>query len=255
MTIMFPNLELTPTAPGRGAWKLTGGLLPVSPTSASKTGYYRRPAATEVMVGSKGAKLATATFSERMVWYGVRGFQSLLNVNDDGYFGDDTATALLKFQKSHGLDEDGILGPASALEMLRPMVAITASAHRIPAKVLGGIAKWESGLDPAAVGVNGLDLGLVQINSGSHDVTMAQASDPQWALNFAADDLASLIAKWTGKTKVDVVKIAVANHNSPALAQQWATTGKVPFSQSRKDAGFPQIDEYVASVLAAGEAF
>lgn len=257
------TLDVAPKAPGRGAWKLTGGLLPITPTSTKKTGYYRRAAATEVMVGRAGASLTGGTsglmdrptFSERMVWYGVREFQRRLGIRDDGLFGDAMLTSVLAFQKQAGLDADGILGPATALEIFRPMIALVAKAHGIPVKVLGGSARWESGLDPAAVGVNGLDLGLVQINSGVHDVSMAQASNAEFAFNFAADDMAAVMDKWRGKTKVALTTIAIANHNNPSLAQQWALTGKAPFSQSREDNGFPQIDEYVASVLAAGEVF
>jgi hypothetical protein len=256
MTTRHPHLELDPDVPGRGAWRQKGGLLPLAPASANKTvGYYRRSIATEVMVGRKGASLTGATFSERMVWYGVREFQRRLGLADDGLFGDLTRAGVLSVQKANGLDEDGILGPATAMAIFSPLVRLTAKAHGVPAYALGGMSKWESGLDPAAVGVNGLDLGLVQINSGAHEVSMRNATDAQYALNFAAADLAEVMDRYRGKTKADLLSIAIANHNNPSLAKQWASTGKPPFSQSRKDNGFPQIDEYVASVLDAGEAF
>jgi hypothetical protein len=252
----YPHLELEPDVPGRGAWKTKGGLLPVTPTSKdTKRGYYRRSIDTEVMVGRKGSALTTATFSERMVWYGVREIQRLMGVKDDGLFGDQTQAAVVQFQRQEGLDADGIWGPATAKAAYSALIRQTAAEYNVPSYALGGMALWESGLDPAAVGVNGLDLGLVQINTGVHVVSMLQATSGRHAFVWAASDLELVIEKWQGKTKVDPVKIAIANHNNPSLAKQWATTGTPPFSQSREDNGFPQIDEYVASVLAAGEDF
>ena len=41
----------------------------------------------------------------------VRVIQYLLGARVDGYFGSETKTSVLQFQKAHGLQEDGIIGP------------------------------------------------------------------------------------------------------------------------------------------------
>jgi len=41
----------------------------------------------------------------------VAELQRLLGIRDDGSFGPKTAAAVMNFQRSHGLDSDGVVGP------------------------------------------------------------------------------------------------------------------------------------------------
>ncbi len=73
------------------------------------------------------------------------------------------------------------------------------------------------------------------------------AMDPSYALMFSAEDLAQTYAVWRGKTKADPWDIAIANHNSPALARKWAIAGVPPFVPGRVF----QIEDYVLRVREA----
>ncbi len=247
-----------PDIPGRGSWSTQGGLLRLRPGHANPTGYYRLAVAPESMVGAAGARIG-ASWSATVVHLGVRAIQRQIGAGVDGYFGVLTDRALRRWQAERA-DEvgaaDGIVGERTALAIWKPLIRLVARAHRVPVDVLGGLVRHESRLDPAAVGtLNGTDTGLCQINLAVHDITITSACDPEYALNWTAQDLRSTYNRWAGETTVDRWRIAIANHNSPRAAREWATTGEVPFSQSRADRGLPQIDEYVASVLAAGEVF
>lgn len=254
------NDDIKWDVPGRGSWLLQGGLLPLKPGNTDRFGYYRAPATGEVMIGRPGAKWPNSTYSERAVHLGVRALQQALRVPVDGLLGKQTGDAIRAFQEAQGREvlgaADGIAGPRTTLALFRPLIRLVALAHSVPVDVLGGLSRLESSMDPACVGAyNGRDSGLCQINLGAHEVTPEQAFDPAYALNWSAEDLREVYLRWVGKTTADPWDIAIANHNSPALAQQWARTGKPPFSQARKDNGFPQINEYVAEVRSNGEVF
>jgi hypothetical protein len=247
--------------PGRGAWRLQGGLLPVKPGSASQSGYYRlaeiRPdGSKETPVGSGYVRKVNPDRSDsaRSVNCGVRAVQGLCGLAPalrDGWFGSGTDVAVRAAQTALGVTVDGIVGRSTMRAALRALVEDTASRYRPSGvddatwvKCVGGLAAWESALDPAAVGVNGLDHGLVQINLGVHDVTVEQAIDPEFALDFAASDLRTVYDRWVGKTKADPLDVAVASHNSPRLAKQWAETGVPPVVLGRQF----QIEWYVEKV-------
>jgi len=256
---MTIQIHATPTAPGRGAWTFYGGLLPLRDGTTDRTGYYRLNRGNEPMVGQRGT-LAAATFSDVAVHLGVRGFQRQLGVVPDGLFGPKTDIALRAFQAARTAEvgvADGILGRRTARALFRPLITKIAKAHGVSPKTLAGLVIWESQLDPAAVGVaNGADSGLCQINLLAHKtVVVEDAFDPAFALNWTATDLRKIMDRWRGKTKVDLEVIAIANHNSPVSAAAWAERGVPPYSKKRAENGFPQIDEYVNSVLAAGEGF
>ncbi len=241
-----------PDIPGRGAWTTAGGLLPATPGHTSRAGYYRLNTAPEEMIGRRGS-LPGATYTELAVHLGVKAIQAALKSGtQDGLLGPQTAAAIKAFQRAHQLTPDGVAGPMTARALFTPALVAAAARHGVPLGILGGLCTYESGLDPAAVGVaNGVDTGLAQINLGAHAVTPQQACDVLFAAEFAAKELAAVHERWAGRTKADPWAIAIANHNSPKSAAQWATSGSPPFSQSRQDQGFPQIAEYVDHVRSA----
>ena len=110
-----------------------------------------------------------------------------------------------------------------------------------PDRLLWGTFGFESAFDPGAEGrVDNRDRGIGQYSRPWHpDVTDELAfSNPPWciertafALRAAFDDLDS----WDA---------AVAHHNNPTKAKEWAATGRPPDEQIRK---------YVELVRTAGK--
>lgn len=242
-------LTFIPDVPGRGAWTRKGGLLPIRPTSTNPYGFYRAALAGETPVGAAWVRGTDKSDSAHSVWAAVCELQKRLGFTGadvDGWLGAKTGEAILARQKALGLTADGIAGPGTMEALLRPEIEAVARRYAIPAYALGGISFHESGADLAAVGVNGVDHGGMQINLQAHEatVTWAQAMDYAFALDWSARDLKRVIDRWTGKTKADPVDIAIANHNSPRAAQQWAIAGQPVPDPSRS---FP-IEQYVDDV-------
>lgn len=246
MSTSFPT-------PGRGAWTRTGGLLPVKPGNRNPAGFYRRGAAGEVDVGRSFATRADLSHHARVVNLGVRVIQQMCGQDidrRDGIFGPATDADVRRLQLGAGLKVDGIVGRETMKAGLGELITDMANANNVPVEILGGVIMHESAMDPAAVGVNGADHGLAQINLAAHtSVSVEQALDVEFALLFTVDDLAHQYEKWDGRTKnkVDAWNIAIANHNSPALAVTWARTGAAPFVPGRVF----QIEEYVQRVRSA----
>lgn len=241
---------LTYPSPGRGAWRLTGGLLPAKPGGAGRMGYYRlNDVGTERPVGSGWLTRSDTSHHAEAVTLGVIAIQKLIGATPDGWYGPVTSARAVLAQARSGVEADGIVGPATMRALLDDVVRDSASAVGVPVGILGGIAAHESLLDPAAVGANGMDHGVAQINLGVHhpQVTLANAMDPGYALHWTGEDLAMVHAQWEGKTTADPWDIAIAHHNSPLLAKRWAITGIAPVVPGRVF----QIEEYVEKVKAA----
>ncbi len=236
-------------SPGRGAWRRTGGLLPAKPGGTGRMGYYRLNVAAEAAIGSGWLTRADSSHHAEAVMLGVVAIQKLVGATPDGWYGPLTGAKVVLAQARRGVEADGILGPATMRALLGDMVADRASAAGVPIRILGGIVTHESLLDPAAVGINGLDHGIAQINLGVHqaEVTLANAMDPEYALHWTAEDLAMVHAQWEGKTSADPWDIAIAHHNSPLLAKRWAIAGVAPVVEGR----LFQIEDYVEAVKVA----
>lgn len=232
--------------PGRGAWRLLGGLLPAKAGSTSRTGYYRLAGKDETPVGSQWVDGSDITHHAYCVHLGVQAIQSLSGATVDGWFGNETREYVTRLQRKWQLEADGVVGPATMRAALSDLVKDTSSATHVPEVILGGVISHESGLDPAAVGINGQDHGLAQINLQAHgaSVSLLDTLNPSYAIHWTAEDLAQVYRTWLGKTKADPWDIAVAHHNSPLLAKRWAIAGEPPEVKGR----LFQIAEYVAAV-------
>jgi hypothetical protein len=239
----------TYSKPGRGAWRLEGGLLPAKPASTSKSGYYRASLAAEKPVGSGWIDGSDTSHDAQAVFLGVKAIQGLVGAEVDGWFGPLSAKSVTDAQKRVGIEADGIVGRATMRALLTPLVEHTSATFAVPVFLLGGLLVIESSLDPGAVGVNGADHGVAQINLDAHEATVSleQAMDPQFSTAWTAQELHAIWVKWTAKTAIDPWTIAVANHNSPLLAKRWAITDQAPFV---KDRAF-QIADYVTKVRTA----
>ena len=218
---------ITPTI-GRSAWTRRG--FPDQFTSM-----YRRH-----LTGKATGGEPERDWDFRAVHLGVLAIQRVLaeRVEFDyssgpGIFGPRTDEAVRAFQKVYVAPADGIVGPNTMKALLRPFVSKAEMGYEIPDHLLWGLIGQESGYDPGAVGyASPADLGLVQINTAVQTATTVEmAFDPSYAITWAAMRMRNAhdgfvrLYRTTDRLAWDC---AVANHNSPAWARQWASTGVVP---------------------------
>jgi hypothetical protein len=237
--------------PGRGSWRRTGGLLPAKPGGPGSTGFYREAQGTETPIGSRWVRKTDESHTAHVVNLGVRAIQLLVGLSyssADGWFGPKTADQVLRAQARVGVKTDGIVGPATMRALLLPILTETAEVWSVPLPVLGGLAVFESGLDPAAVGTNGYDTGLAQINLAVHvNIGLEQALNHTYALSWAASNIRGAYERFEGRTTADLWDVAIAWHNSPVAATLWARHGEPQHDPDRSI----QIADYVAKVKAA----
>lgn len=166
----------------------------------------------------------------------VRAIQSALKHNGydpgliDGLFGPRTSTATVAFQKVRGYTAlgpaDGIVGPRTAKQLFLRDIRLEQMKHGIPSDYLAGLVRTESAYDPGAQGyLSPADFGLVQINTGVHQISMAQAIDPSICLPWAAQRMRAAFDKFQHWD------LAIAFHNSPLQAQKWYNNKFPPSEQ------------------------
>lgn len=235
---------------GRGAWSTAG--------IESDYRYYND----NERIGSEAGK-SLAHWAVSAGVYGIQrvlignGYLYPLNITAWGVFGDSEEDAVRDFQADH-LDPDGgtpllvdgIVGRSDARALLRPMFVRFQNKHHVPQNFLVGQVAWESALDPGAVGYyifyagtsgtleyRGVDRGLVQANSRG-EVSWRQAYDPAYALNYSAKRMRTafdgFVAKYPTRDRDVLWDAAIASHNSPLWASQWASWGAAPNEQILK---------------------
>lgn len=100
--------------------------------------------------------------------------------------------------------------PVAPLD-LRTYASTTAQQYGLNADRFVSVLDCESGFDPEAIGDHGTSFGVVQIHMPAHpDITLEQATDPLWAINWAAEQWSKgNAAAWScwvskyGKTALD----------------------------------------------------
>lgn len=181
---------------------------------------------------------AIKSFQEELVY---RGFDP---GTYSGIYDRATYRAVVNFQKTRGINADGKIGSVTSRKLFTKRMNELTVTYGLAPKVLCGLVTQESGFDPAAVGfVNPSDRGLVQINASAHpDVSDEYAFTAQSALQWGAERLSNAYEYFSSKTSDESLawKCAIANHNSPADAKAWVTTGSPPDEQ---------IANYVARIL------
>jgi peptidoglycan hydrolase-like protein with peptidoglycan-binding domain len=230
---------------GRGAWTIIG--------KDNGSRYYCYVAG-KPLDGSQPTK----DVNYEAVHYAVRAIQARVNafgynsyglgsvgsapIAVDGLFGKTTADAVKWFQSTHGLVADGIVGPTTALALWRDLLVWFGETYHVPASQLYGFMMMESGRDPGAVGyTTPSDRGLLQINLNAHpNITVAQAFDPNFTIDYTAKRLQGARIQFSGKTSDLKNRCAIAQHNSPLQAKQWYTNEFPPSEQ---------IKTYVDKVL------
>jgi hypothetical protein len=144
----------------------------------------------------------------------------------DGVFDASTDKAVKDFQTKEGLVVDGIVGPKTATALFSKRIAKAQIDNLIPNDYLLGLVALESGFDPGAVGSNGFDSGLVQINldpvnGHGKEITQAQAFDPAFAVKYTAGRMVEAFYNYANQLDDLAWKLAVAQHNSPLNAKRW----------------------------------
>jgi murein DD-endopeptidase MepM/ murein hydrolase activator NlpD len=125
------------------------------------------------------------------------------------------------------------------------MVLHSAQVYGVPWQLIWGVVNHETAgtWDPHIPGDGGQSHGLAQIYQPAHpDVSLAQATDPGFSIDFIAKNLATNYAKFQDWS------LAVLAHNSPAAAQYIFTNGKsaprrAPFDGSYVNGVFAGLEK------------
>lgn len=230
MTTAFPP----PTGLGRGSWTNYG-----MPTNKV---FYYQDLTPHTLVGHYDTGEDPNYYGVRAVHLGVQAIQSLLKVPVDGRYGPVTAAAVAAFETSNSVVAisstlSGILAPGTAKTLFGNYIKTVEKSIGVPGNYLCGIAMQESTMDPGAVGYyTPDDKGLVQFNLPASGFTVEQAMDPTFAIPKAAERFKAAWKKYAGNLQV---QCSIAQHNSPAWADQWHLTGNPPNTL---------IAQYVANV-------
>jgi peptidoglycan hydrolase-like protein with peptidoglycan-binding domain len=130
----------------------------------------------------------------------VRSVQAQLGISADGVFGAQTERAVKRFQRSHDLVPDGIVGPLTRGGLgLKPFssrsVRRTSSVSIPP--VLSRIAECESGGNPRAISPGGQYRGKYQFSVGTWR-NLGGSGDPADAPEWLQDRLALKLYRLRG---------------------------------------------------------
>lgn len=151
-------------------------------------------------------------------------------IRGDGHYGQKTTAGIVAFQHHHRLLGDGQAGPKTLAAMCWPVILFFQNLVVIPDRLLLGMVRLESGMDPGAQGADrtkSTDRGLAQISDVSFpQITDAQAyGDIRFALAFGANNIRDAF------DKLHLWDPAVAWHNNPSKARAWAVNGEPPDQQ------------------------
>lgn len=182
--------------------------------------YYRVGTTAGPVLSDTVTKFAVKAIQVELRYFGYKGTRT------DGVFDLSTDKDVRSFQNSKGLVADGIVGPNTAKALFGHRIMVEQDNFNIPRDYLFGLIDLESAFDPGAVGANGYDSGLVQINldpvnGHGNEITQAQAFDPAFAVHYTAQRISDAYDAFATKLDDLIWKLAVAQHNSPLNAKTW----------------------------------
>lgn len=174
--------------------------------------------------GKRRARLAMAGVQRVLIDQGLMPD----TVKLDGGAGPLTYEAIIALQLRWGLPRSGQFRRREAFCLWLPICWWWQVEMDIPDNLVVGLIGLESGFDPGAEGrVDPRDRGLGQFNSRWWPTVPDERaySDPASCISLVAHNLAAQherLGSWDA---------AVAAHNNPAKAAEWARTGKAPDEQ------------------------
>lgn len=173
------------------------------------------------------------------------GFGSAIDLSNNR-FGMATYRATKRFQEIEGIGVDGVIGQTTARHLFRKRASGLEARWSVPDGLLQRLKTLESANDPSAYGYTDADdHGLVQINLRIHtNVTLEEALDPFYALQYAANAVTGAFAKFNDWD------VAVASWNvGVGGATSWLSAGK---PSTGGTAGLPDLysraTQYIALV-------
>jgi peptidoglycan hydrolase-like protein with peptidoglycan-binding domain len=155
-----------------------------------------QPVPTSPVAGARHSTLMAGASGSAVV-----ALQRALSVPADGQFGPITRRAVRRFQRAHGLAVDGVAGPAT-LGALGTAAAPAAPAEPADAasktgETLVGIARCESGGDPAVVSADGRYRGKYQFSRATWR-DLGGKGDPAAASEAEQDEMAARLLALRG---------------------------------------------------------
>jgi hypothetical protein len=224
---------------GRGAWTTRG---------KDNDSIWYRFVLGDPLDGHKPSPLPEGT---EAMWYdrirrGVCAIQQLLTIHgypksQTGLYDLETRRLVSDYQQSRGLVVDGTVGMQTMKQMMNPVIISAAISGSFHPRWLYAHCRQESGFDPAAQGeLNWPDSGLFQFNLEAHpDLSLNDVYNPVKAARMASRRFRAALDKYKGKGPELRFDCAIAQHNSPAWADQWFASGSAPSDK---------IADYVADV-------
>lgn len=146
-----------------------------------------------------------------------------------GVYNRQTKRMVLAFQKDifPATYHSGLVGATTAKNLFGPYISTVNKKH---AQYIFGIGYAESGFDPGAQGYTTPgDIGLYQINTLVHtDFDINTATDYVETTDWVARRFANAWKKYAGKGEQLRINCSIAQHNAPAWAASWYSTGEPP---------------------------
>lgn len=138
---------------------------------------------------------------------------------DTPRIGGSADTAIRQYQRDHGLEVDGVVGPHTAHVLWHKRIQAAQGTSHVPDDLACKLIHLESADDPGAIGyVDPQDYGLAQIHMPFHpEITVAMAFDPAFSIPYVARSLAGFAVAHGGDWEA-----AVASWNvGTAGAASW----------------------------------
>lgn len=181
------------------------------------------------------------SFKKGMTGWDVWALQVALNshqktfpIEEDGIFGKQTHECVLREQRNHHQDDDGVIGPLTQAAICKTEATLAEVNESLPRGLLYGLSLGESGWQFAAVSGpnwnNSYDAGAIQENLVSSQLGKInywrQGFDLRWGFADTGHKLRLKFNEYSGRPGIKTAKdgwwTALTYHNWPAAAEKMA---------------------------------